>query len=231
MSVPEPDETRAQIARRRLAQLAASYEADVPAPRDAPPPGHRRRPKRSIDQRHVRVVAVAAVAASVVLVWWLLTGRPQQEPAAEPLKVSATSTSAPAELVIDVIGKVKRPGIVTLAPGARVHEAIEAAGGLRGRPDTTGLNMARVLADGEQIVVGISPAAGAGAVADQGAKLNLNSADLAALDDLPGVGPVTAQAILDWRTENGSFRSVDDLLDVAGIGEATLAKLRDRVTV
>jgi competence protein ComEA len=248
-----PEETRAEIARRRLAQLAAAFDADLP-PADEPEPVRRR-----VGRPHVRVVATIGVAAAVLLGWWLLSGRPETsgpQPLAFPTTAgapapSATTAGTPAgtgaagtELVVDVVGKVRRPGIVTLPPGSRVHEAIDAAGGLKGRVDTTALNMARLLVDGEQVLVGIEPVvvpadattsgggggSGGGATAG-GAPVNLNTATEEQLDTLPGVGPVTAQAILDWRAEHGRFATVDDLLDVKGIGEATLADLRDLVTV
>lgn len=240
-----PPETRAQVARRRLAELAANFDASLPDPPDDPPavaprPGGRARSR--LRPVHVRLVAVVGGAAAVLVAWWLLAGRPH-EVAVPPTTVavagagpSATaSAAAPAELVVDVAGKVRRPGIVTLPPGSRVHEAITAAGGLKGDVDTSGLNLARVLADGEQVLVGepAAPAgpAGAGGPSAAGGLVNLNTADLVALDSLPGVGPVTAEAIIAWRDENGPFRSVEDLLDVKGIGEATLAELRDRVAV
>ncbi len=183
-----------------------------------------------------------AVAGSVLLVWWLLAGRPETTEPHAPLAFASTdaahpSTPAPTEdLVIDVVGKVKKPGIVTVPTGSRVFEAIEAAGGLKGKVDTTALNMARVLADGEQLLVGLGPAAVPGGGPDSGGgaattKINLNTATAEQLDTLPGVGPVTAQAILSWREENGRFTSIDDLLDVKGIGDATLGELRDLVTV
>ncbi|MET0928628.1 MAG: helix-hairpin-helix domain-containing protein, partial [Aeromicrobium sp.] len=158
----------------------------------------------------------------------------------------ATAAAGPApaqQLIVDVTGKVKHPGIVTLPKGSRVYEAIDAAGGVKGTVDTATLNMARELTDGEQVLVGLDPVdatgaavsavppgAGAGA-APTGVKVNLNTATLEQLDTLPGVGPVTAQAILGWRDTNGRFAAVDDLLDVKGIGEATLAELRDLVVV
>ncbi|MET0952181.1 MAG: ComEA family DNA-binding protein [Aeromicrobium sp.] len=237
-----PDETRAEIARRRLAQLAASFDAELPPREDEPAPVGRR-----VEVRHVRAVATIGVAASVLLVWWLLSGRPRESDPVAPLALSGTpspgsaaASAKPAgELIIDVIGKVRRPGIVTVPQGSRVYEAIEAAGGLRGRVDTTALNLARELADGEQVLVGIEPVAAPGAPAaapggaapTAGAKINLNTATLEQLDTLPGVGPVTAQAILAWREDDGPFTSVDDLLDVKGIGDATLAELRDLVVV
>lgn len=191
------------------------------------------------------MLATVAVAASVLLVWWLLSGRPETSEPAAPLAFAESSAGAAtvgtaktpaAELIVDVVGKVRKPGIVTVPKGSRVYEAIEAAGGLKGRVDTASLNMARVLADGEQILVGIEPVgAPAGGVAAPGSpaggKINLNTATAEQLDTLPGVGPVTAKAILDWRQKNGRFGAVEDLLDVKGIGDATLAELRDYVSV
>ncbi|MGH3331164.1 MAG: helix-hairpin-helix domain-containing protein, partial [Nocardioidaceae bacterium] len=138
-------------------------------------------------------------------------------------------------------GKVRRPGIATLPLGSRVVDAIEAAGGARRGVDLTALNLARLLVDGEQIVVGIpqpggvaAPAVSAAGAATAGATgqlVNLNSATQAELEELPGVGPVTAQAILQWRTDNGAFTSVDELLEVSGIGDVTLAELAPLVTI
>jgi competence protein ComEA len=231
------EETRAEIARRRLAQLAASFDAELPpAPEQKPETAPWR-----IEVPHVKVIAALATAGAVLLVWWLLSGRPETSEPTEPLAfatsgVPSASAKAP-ELVIDVIGKVRKPGIVTVPKGSRVYEAIEAAGGLKGRPDTSALNMARVLSDGEQILVGMEPAqvsaptASGGGGSAASAKVNLNTATAEQLDTLPGVGPVTAEAILDWREENGRFGSVEDLLDVKGIGDATLDELRDFVIV
>lgn len=238
-----PDETRAEIARRRLAQLAASFDAELPPVDEPPAPAVRRR----VEIPHVRVLAALAVAASVLLVWWLLAGRPRTSEPVAPLAFASTAAPAPSAaplsgtVIIDVVGKVRRPGIVTVPKGSRVYQAIEAAGGLKGRVDTTPLNMARELTDGEQILVGLEPVevidgpAGTGVPGSgappAGGKVNLNTATAEQLDTLPGVGPVTARAILGWRDTNGRFGSVDDLLDVKGIGEATLAELRDLVVV
>ncbi len=273
MSTPRPappQETRAEVARRRLAQLAASFEAtqpgdpfdrlrgggaddvDLPEVEEALPsprtgPGRRRaaRPARvpRVGATHLRVMATAAVAAGVLLTWWLLAERPRTAEVERPLSVSAradgptdaTAGATPAEVVVDVAGQVERPGIVTLPAGSRVFEAVEKAGGISGELEEPTLNLARVLVDGEQILVGVEPAdpaAATGAVpTGPSGALNLNSATLEQLDALPGVGPVTARAILEWREENGPFAAVDDLLDVSGIGEKTLEDLRDLVAV
>jgi len=236
------DETRAEIARRRLAQLAASFDAQLPPAQPQPGEVPRRIELPHIALPHIKMLATLAVAGSVLLVWWLLSGRPQtsdphQTPLAFATSAAPTRSGAPAaqattDLVIDVIGKVRKPGIVTIPRGSRVYQAIKAAGGLKGRVDTSALNMARVLTDGEQILVGIEPVAMSGApVGGSSAKVNLNNATAEQLDTLPGIGPVTAQSILTWRTKNGRFTSVDDLLDVKGIGDATLAQLRDLVVV
>ena len=223
------DETHADVARRRLAQLTAAFEGRVVEPVDVPVT-----PKRKLQPQHVKVLAMVLTAAAVVTVWWLLSSRPQATTDTVPLALSTTTstTSAPPELVIDVEGKVHRPGIVTLPAGSRVVDAIKAAGGLKGKADTASLNMARKVDDGEQILVGVAPVAAAEPVAGApGAKVNLNTATMDQLDELPGVGPVTAKSILDWRTKNGHFTKVEDLLDVNGIGQATLEDLRDLVTV
>ena len=126
-----------------------------------------------------------------------------------------------------------------LDAGARVIDALEAAGGARPGVDLTSLNLARLLVDGEQIVVGVAAPTGvAGATAGRsrrapptGPLVNLNTADQALLETLPDVGPVTAEAIIAWRTEHGGFTAVDELLEVDGIGDATLATLTPHVTV
>lgn len=149
------------------------------------------------------------------------------------------------------------PGLVTLAPGARIADALQAAGGAVDGADTIGLNMARPLGDGEQIVVGLAPIPGqpralgssvasgsapipgastpapvSGSVKPKaGEVLDLNTATVEQLDALPGVGPVTAAAIVAWRQANGKFTNVDQLADVDGIGPARLEKLRALVRV
>ena len=152
----------------------------------------------------------------------------------------AEQAGAGDQIVVDVVGKVRRPGIAVLPAGSRVVDAVRAAGGVRRGVPPTSVNMARLLTDGEQVVVGAGQAA-AGSPAGEalgtppapttGALVNLNTADQAALETLPGVGPVTGAAILQWRTEHGGFTSVDELLEVSGIGEATLAEIAPHVTL
>ena len=144
-----------------------------------------------------------------------------------------------------VTGKVRHPGVVEVAAGSRVVDALRAAGGPLPGADLGLLNLARRLVDGELVVVGVPDLTGAGALPGatgpapagdpttqpSGAVVNLNTATLEQLDGLPGVGPVLAQRILDWRAAHGHFDTVDQLRDVDGIGSARFAQLRDQVTV
>jgi competence protein ComEA len=140
-------------------------------------------------------------------------------------------------LVVSVVGRVRQPGLVTLVAGARVADAIAAAGGLLPGADAASVNLAAVVTDGQQIAVGVPGAPGdAGGQTSStgpggGAPVNLNSATAADLDALPGIGPVLAQRIVDYRLQQGSFTSIDQLDDVPGIGPALFAQLRKRVTV
>lgn len=142
---------------------------------------------------------------------------------------------AVAALVIDVAGKVHRPGLVRLPAGSRVADAIAAAGGLLPGVDVSSVNRARVVTDGEQVVVGVEGAplaAGKGTAAPGGTVvLDLNAATAEQLDTLPGVGPVMAAKILSWRAEHGHFATVDELKDVPGIGERKFASLSPRLRV
>lgn len=161
----------------------------------------------------------------------------------------------PAEIVVSVVGLVRHPGVVTLPGGARVADAIMAAGGLLPEADPASVNHARRMSDGEQILVTDQPAdpggpeapgppgggagaagqpggaAGAGAAGGTGATVNINTADAAALDQLPGVGPSTAAKIIAHREANGAFGSVEELMEVPGIGPAKFEALKDMVTV
>lgn len=187
------------------------------------------------------VAALAAVIAAVG-VWW---DRPVPVPApALPLVTPAlagdpvTSPIAAPELVISVVGRVTRPGLVRLPDGSRVADAVNAVGGALPDTDLMGLNLARRLSDGEQLMVGVTPPPGqptdgspVGASTGADPVINLNTATVEQLDTLPGVGPVTAQRILDWRVAHGRFTSIDQLREVGGIGQARFVQLKDLVRV
>lgn len=154
-------------------------------------------------------------------------------------------------VVVDVVGQVRHPVVATLPVGSRVRDAVQAAGGALPGADLSAINSARLLTDGEQVRVPepgevLAPSSGGGpgsasgngsgsgsapGSAGAGGLVNLNTADLTLLDTLPGVGPVLAQRILDWRTQHQRFTSVDELAEVSGIGEKLLAQLRPKVTV
>ena len=183
------------------------------------------------------------------------TSSPSPSPAGPGGPVPAAGASATAAasgvVVVHVVGQVKRPGVQQLPLGSRVAQAVEAAGGASKAADLSRVNLARVLVDGEQVRVpapgdpvdpseltgpgppvgGAGGGGGAGSSGGAGGLVPLNSADLAALDTLPGVGPVLAQRILDWRTEHGRFTSVDELGEVSGIGEKLLSQLSPLVTL
>ena len=200
------------------------------------------------------VACVVAVGLAVTC-WWVI--RADAREVAAPVvsnpagdlatpAVPASEEASPAAagetggtVTVDVTGRVRRPGIAVLDAGARVIDALEAAGGARPGVDLTSLNLARLLVDGEQIVVGeVAAPAGIGVPttpapsgATGGPLVNINTADQALLETLPDVGPVTAEAIIAWRTEHGGFTAIDELLEVDGIGDATLATLTPHVTV
>ncbi|WEV78600.1 ComEA family DNA-binding protein [Janibacter cremeus] len=166
---------------------------------------------------------------------------PASEPDGAAGSVAAAPSAAPG-VTVHVVGEVKSPGIVSLPGGSRVTDALEDAGGATSKADLTGINLARELVDGEQVVVpkpgetpvGAAPPTGPGSPggpASPDAPVNLNTADLATLETLPGVGPVLAQRIMDWRLEHGQFVAVEELGEVSGIGDKTYAQLAPKVTV
>lgn len=212
-----------------------------------------------IERKSVVALSVVLVVAAVFAAQHFWAGRTQPVSAPEVVRVGApdgsaagagtpagavASTAGPA-IVVDVGGKVRRPGIQRLPAGSRVADALRAAGGVRPGANTDGLNRARLLVDGEQVLVG-SPApvsapgampgpgggagtGGAAAGAAPAAPVSLNTATPDQLDTLPGVGPVLAQHIIDYRTQHGGFRSVDELREVNGIGDRRFADLRNLV--
>ncbi|WP_222193248.1 ComEA family DNA-binding protein [Modestobacter italicus] len=191
---------------------------------------------------------VVAVLAAVLVVGWTWADRPAVErvptstsstvPDGDTTAAVAPTADAAAPVpsgtvVVSVVGQVAAPGLVTLPAGARVADALAAAGGLLPAADPASVNAAAVLTDGEQIAIGVpgvaAPAAAGPTAA--GGPLDLNSATVADLDALPGIGPVLAQRIVDHRTAQGPFTSVEQLDDVSGIGPAIYGELAERVRV
>ncbi|MGC4854522.1 helix-hairpin-helix domain-containing protein [Micromonospora sp. DT4] len=194
-------------------------------------------------RRGVRALAVVALVVVLAAAGWAWRSRPHAEPVAPPATEATPvaegqgSASASGELVVAVAGKVRRPGLVRVPAGARLADALREAGGPLPGVDVTLLNPARKVTDGELIVVGVTPPPAPGAAAAPtaagapGGLVNLNTATLAQLDALPGVGPVLAQRILAYRDQHGGFTAVGDLRQVDGIGDARYEQLKDLVTV
>ena len=189
-------------------------------------------PEIPFDRR--RVLAVGVVALLVLVVAGKMLLRPARPVVPPPVRVSAAASHAPAPMLfVNVVGAVRRPGLYRLKDGARVADAVSRAGGPTPKAQIELVNLAARIADGEQIVVprrGLaSPSATASGGAVAAGPVHLNSATLEQLDALPGVGPVTAQKILDYRQQHGAFGSVDELDAIAGIGPARLEQLRGLV--
>jgi competence protein ComEA len=228
---------------------AVEAEPESPAQRG----GRHRAPGTDVrvdpGRRGVWALALAGGLAALVLLAWTWLDRPRVMPAPTPVAGSAAParSSGPAPspavgeaaatsstLVVSVVGLVAKPGLVTLPVGARVADALTAAGGLLPHADPASVNLAAPLADGQQIAVGVPGASGAPPASTPGAptaKVDLNAATAEQLDGLPGIGPVLAQRIIDYRTQQGRFASVDQLDDVPGIGPALYARLSGSVTV
>ena len=178
--------------------------------------------------------------------WWQGRARPVVTVPDPVATVSAPASSAPlGEVTVHVRGRVARPGVVTLPAGSRVVDAIEAAGGVRAGASIGALNLARLLVDGEQVAVGVKGAQGGPSGVPEGgtdagptggssgvdALVDLNAATASELEELPGIGPVLAERIVQWREDNGRFTDVEVLGEVSGIGDALMAQLRPLVRV
>ena len=253
----------AALAGRLVGSSASAQRGTLESAGSSPLAGARLNPGRR------GLLAMAVVTAVTVLVagGWVLAARPHPMlaaestpgrsdaaspgPSAAPLVPGGSLTSplarpsAAAGLVVDVVGRVRRPGVYRLPSGSRVDDAVRAAGGLLGGVDPVTVNLARKLADGEQVAIGLAAVGSPGPGSDPGSEpsgsppaagsssgpLDLNSATLAQLDALPGIGPSLAQHILDWRSEHGRFDSVDQLNKVSGIGDSKFADLKPLVSV
>ena len=242
--------------------LADDRDEPGPAPAAEPEPddavlpsglGRHRAPGAAVrldpGRRGARSLWIAGLLAALLLAGWTWLDRPRVEPVDAPGTSAPTATdTAPratasvgevadtaSTVVVSVIGLVGRPGLVTLPSGSRVADAIEAAGGLLPEADPAAVNLAAVLADGQQIAVGVpgatTSAPGTGVGTAQGGPVNLNTATAADLDALPGIGPVLAQRIVSYRDQQGRFTSVEQLDDVPGIGPSIYDQLKPLVTV
>jgi competence protein ComEA len=192
--------------------------------------------------RRTMLLLLAVLVGAVGATWFVMgrgAGVPTPVTATAPVTVVASPSASPspsstAEVVVEVVGRVRRPAVVTLPAGSRVFDALEAVGGARNGVDTTDQNLARELVDGEQIRIGLDSAPQV--VATPGAEpsdgpVDINTAPLDVLERLPGVGPVLAERIVTYREQNGGFAAVEQLLEVSGIGEATFAQMEPLVTV
>jgi competence protein ComEA len=185
--------------------------------------------------RQLAAVALALVAVSLLGAWHLSRGGGERGGggAPAPIRVDDGAEGRRA-VIVHVAGAVRSPGVYRMRPDARVDDAVGRAGGPTARADLSQVNLAAKVEDGRQVLVPRRVSVGApGAVAETapGVPLNLNTATLEQLDELDGIGPATAQSILDYREENGGFGSVEELGEVPGIGEVRLASLREQVRV
>lgn len=194
---------------------------------DSPPP---LAPPRKLRLSIGAAIVLGLVVLSAAVGLGLMRG---QAAPAETVPLSESTGSPSGELYVHVLGAVHAPGLYVLDLDARLVDAVAAAGGTTDNADLAAINLARVLTDGEQVIVPVVGAADASApgAAPTDSRIDLNTADQAALETLPRIGPALAERIIAWREENGQFASVDDLLAVPGIGEKLLEGIRDGVRV
>ena len=182
-----------------------------------------------------RAVAAAAALVLLLVVGWRYVDREAPETDDEPpARLTAEAPASAPKLLVHVVGAVRRPGLYSLKEGSRVADALRRAGGATPKADVALINLAAPVSDGTQVVVprrGPAPAGGSATAAGAAASgpLHLNSATAEQLDELPGIGPVTAQKIVEYRQTHGAFTSVDELDAVPGIGPSRLEELRNLV--
>jgi competence protein ComEA len=210
---------------------------------------------RPFSRIHLGVVTVLVLVGLLGAGWAMFRARPvavatpgvevaasTPAPEVRPAGSTPAAASTRPDIVVHVVGAVRLPGLVRLSEGARVQDALDAAGGLTGAARPGRLNLAQLLTDGQQVVIGTArePASevrdgtappGSSTESSAATTLDLNRATAAELEELPGVGPVTAAAILAWRSEHGRFSAVTELQQVDGIGPKTYAQLAPRVRV
>lgn len=216
--------TRAQIRRTPVASPLQRFRDAVVSQGPALDPG-----KPGL--RVLLAVGALAVAVAAFLVW---RAQPKPQPLPAPVPVTPASPSPTAQVTVHVAGKIRKPGVYLLPSGARVTDAVTAAGGLTRGASIGALNLARRLIDGEQIVVGArtTPAGQGPSVVDPaGALIDLNTATPEQLEQLPGVGEVLAGRIVEYRTSRGGFTSIDQLRDVSGIGTSRFEEIKPKVRI
>jgi competence protein ComEA len=210
-------------------------------------------PRLRFGRMHLGVICALLALGLMTAGWLLLRAKPvavarpsEVVTVARPTETPASATPSTAKsapkIVVHVLGAVRHPGLVDLPDSSRVQDAIDAAGGLTRRADPGELNLAQILSDGQQVVIGTThdpagevreqPGSGTGAGStSNGTAVDLNRANQAQLEELPGIGPVTAQAILTWRQEHGRFTRIEELQEVDGIGPKTYAQIAPHVRV
>lgn len=209
-------------------------------------------PRQRFGRMHVKVICALLAVGLITAGWLLLRARPvavasagEVVTVAPPVQSPASATPSAArsanKIVVHVLGAVRRPGLLRLPENARVQDAIDAAGGLTRRANPGELNLAQVLNDGQQVVIGTKqdpagevreqPGSSTGSGSAASGAVDLNRASQTQLEELPGIGPVIAQAILTWREQHGRFTRVEELQEVDGIGPKTYAQIAPHVRV